>query len=283
MCNIGVVVLHYETLNNTIECIDSILSIKNGEQVKIVVVDNGSKKGKLETIENNYKEKKNVIFLYSTENLGYAKGNNLGLNYAKNILRCEIIILANNDLIFSDYKFFPTLMEHYRKDMFDVAGPRIISLMDHKNQNPVQKIYKNLHDVKVRRWKFIALYILSFFNLDTKLMKDDDYAHRDQLDMADFQLHGSCVILGNKYVKNYPGLCDKTFMYGEECILKYIVDRDHLNMYYYDDIIVNHKEASTTKEVLGKGGKKRRFYYKWAANGCNVQIKLMENKISFYG
>ena len=46
-----------------------------------------------------------IHFIESGENLGFAKGNNIGFHYAKYELHSDIIILANNDLIFEQVDF----------------------------------------------------------------------------------------------------------------------------------------------------------------------------------
>lgn len=279
---VGIVILHYETVRDTDECIASIQNNIMDKNVYIIVVDNGSTKERASLLKDKYLDCKNIFFIRSDINLGYARGNNLGYKYAKEELKCSLIVLANNDLYFDDKNFVKNLRKNYSKTKFDVAGPRIISMMDGNNQNPVTKIYNSVNDVKKMKYKFYILYILTYLNMDTKVIKDDAYIHRDKFDEKDFQLHGSCVILGNEYVKKFPGLCDKTFMYGEESILKYVVDSNNLTMKYLDDVVVKHKEATTTKVVFGKGKNKRRFYYKWNAYGCKILEQLMENKIRLF-
>ena len=45
MCRIAVIILHYENLQDTLECINS-LNTQDEKNFDIVVVDNGSKNGK---------------------------------------------------------------------------------------------------------------------------------------------------------------------------------------------------------------------------------------------
>jgi GT2 family glycosyltransferase len=66
----------------------------------------------------------------------------------------------------------------------------------------------------------------------------------------DFQLHGACMFFANRFVEKYDGLCDKTFMYGEENILKYMVTRDQMHMAYLEDVTVYHKEGAKKKDAL---------------------------------
>ena len=112
--NITVVVLHYENIKDTRECLDSLKKYLDDTKnnINIVVVDNGSIKEKTAAIEKEYLNDK-IHFIESGENLGFAKGNNIGFHYAKYELHSDIIILANNDLIFEQVDF----MDQIEKEM----------------------------------------------------------------------------------------------------------------------------------------------------------------------
>ena len=64
------VVLHYETLDDTVKCLDSLEKYLQDPHVEIVLVDNGSKNGKLSAIEADYR-KNRIHFIYSEKNLGF--------------------------------------------------------------------------------------------------------------------------------------------------------------------------------------------------------------------
>ena len=127
-CEVAIVVLHYESLDDTKECLDSLKKYFDKNDIRVIVVDNGSVNGKLSKIESQYKEIKQIEFIYSNENLGFAKGNNLGYKFAKKKYKPRVIVLANNDLIFEQEDFFDKLLENQKRLEFDVAGPKIISL-----------------------------------------------------------------------------------------------------------------------------------------------------------
>lgn len=279
MCNIVFVVLHYETLEDTKKCINSLMKYLSFENVKIVVVDNGSLNGKLETIKKDYDNKK-IYFLYSEFNLGFAKGNNIGFAFAKKELQADIIILANNDLVFEQVDFIEKLAYAYENERFDVAGPRIKSLVDFKNQNPVPVLYHTIWEVNKRIFKNHILYLLSLFRMDVIVQKKiahpiEEFKPEKE---DDFQLHGACMFFANSFIQKYDGLCDKTFMYCEESILKCMVIRDDMTMKYLDEIEVWHKEGSSTNATCGSSVKKRRFFYKNSNAGCRVLKKIMKEK-----
>lgn len=280
MCEVAFVILHYETVDDTKECVDSLVKYFDGDRVQAVIVDNGSVNGKLKPLESIYSAYKQIHFIYSERNLGFANGNNLGFVYAKKQLGAKIIILANNDLVFRQESFANELIRLSKSEKFDVAGPRIMSLVDGKNQNPAGRIYHNIGDVNKRILKFRTLRVLSYLNLDLVFRKlyggaDGEYTYDPN---EDFQLHGACMFFANKYVRNYDGLYDGTFMYGEESILKYITERDNLKMCYFDSLEVFHKASSSTEKMWGNGSKKRRFFYSWNIKSCILLKKLMEKK-----
>ncbi|MBY7026491.1 MULTISPECIES: glycosyltransferase [Clostridium] len=271
------VILHYETINDTKKCLDSLIKYVDSGDTYIIVVDNGSKVGRLYDLEKEYQFNKFVVFIRSETNLGFAKGNNLGFKYAKDILNSKFIILANNDIVFEEGNFVKKLKSLYKERQFDVAGPKIISLIDGKNQNPVKKMYNNQLDVRKRLKKFRILMLFSYLNIDIIVQrftrkKIDEFVPKFD---EDIQLHGACLIFSENYINNYSGLYDGTFMYGEESILKYIAERDQMKMIYTDQLKVYHKEGSSTDSIYGKGIKKRQFYYKWNIESCEILLKIM--------
>lgn len=272
------VILHYETLSDTKKCIDTLLPCIEGHDCSIIIVDNGSISGRLIEIQNKYKWNKNIYFIYSKYNLGFAKGNNIGFKYAKYNLNAEIIILSNNDIVYEQSNMLDLLENKYYNNEFDVAGPRIISLIDNKNQNPVPLLYPSVKSINKRLIKYYILYVLSYINADIlvkKLVSKEILEYRPGSE-DDFQLHGACMFFTRNYIKQYDGLYDDTFMYGEESILKNLCSQNRFKMAYFDDIYIYHKEGSSTNKIYKKNKDKRQFYYKWNIHSCKLLKKIMK-------
>lgn len=274
MIKISFVILHYESLLDTEECLQSLMMYLKDENVNVVIVDNGSKKEKLSEIEKKY-DLANIYYLYSDENLGFAKGNNIGFKFAKNNLHSDCIILCNNDLIFTQKDFVEKLRK--KINIIDVAGPKIISLVDKKNQNPVPFLYPNVKSARIRLYKFYILYILSLLGMDNTLKNifSKEIVEFTSYEKDDYQLHGACLIFGPNYIKRFEGLYDKTFMYMEESILKWSCIYNKMKMEYIPEIEVFHKEGSSTGKIYGQGKKKRQFYYHWNIDGCKQLIYMI--------
>lgn len=92
--SIFVVILTWNHVTDTIECLDSLIHI-NYPDLHILVVDNGSTDDTVARIAQDYPD---IVIIQNKENLGYAAGNNVGIRYALDE-GAEYILLLNNDVI----------------------------------------------------------------------------------------------------------------------------------------------------------------------------------------
>ncbi|WP_304969435.1 glycosyltransferase family 2 protein [Romboutsia ilealis] len=279
--HISFVILHYLTIEDTIQCIESIQNNIDYDDYSIVIVDNGSKNNTGKILADKYDKVSNIKVILNDINLGFAKGNNIGFQYAKDNLNPDFIVMINNDTIIKQKEFCNQIIKEYNNIKFDIAGPKIISLIDNQLQNPIPVQFKNKEDIKRKLIKFKVLLMLNYIGADTILQTikrkiKKNISMIDRSNLVDYQLHGSCLIFSKNYVKNYEGLYPETFMYCEEDILKYISIKDNLFMTYLPSIEIYHKEDSATDEVFKKDILKRRFYYRHSIKSCIVLKNMMK-------
>lgn len=92
---IAIVVLNYNGREDTLECIGSLAKVKKDNfQVKIIVVDNGSKDGSARA----FSKLKNIDLILNDQNLGYSGGNNIGIKKALS-KGSDYIFVLNNDTV----------------------------------------------------------------------------------------------------------------------------------------------------------------------------------------
>lgn len=118
MKNIAIVILNFNGLADTLECLASINRLdKNGNKVRTIVVDNASVDGSAEALS----KLKDIDLILNDKNLGYSGGNNVGIKRALN-LKCERILVLNNDTTV-DVK----MLTHLEKatDEGDIICPKI--------------------------------------------------------------------------------------------------------------------------------------------------------------
>ena len=278
------VILHYLTEQDTIECINSIQDNITNKDYNIIVVDNASTNDTGENLSLMFKNNSKVDIILSKENLGFARGNNLGFKKAKYEYQSDFIILLNNDTYIEQEDFLDVIIKKYQSEEFAVLGPDIISIADGGHQNPVPIVFKKRYDVIHQMIKLILL--LTPFSLVLRvrgkvkrmLNKEvEKISFNTDKDMIDVQLHGSCLIFSEKYIEKFDGLYDKTFMFVEEDILRFFCEKEELKMMYTPDLLIYHKEDSATDELFRGNieSGKRKFKYKHSLHSMMCLYHLM--------
>lgn len=283
------VILHYIAVKDTEECIASILkkidSSKN--PFEIVVVDNGSPE-KLEDVIDKKLLKENVHIVTSKSNLGFACGNNLGIQYAREHFATRFIICINNDTLICQNDFLEKIDIEYRKSKFWVLGPMIYTADGRYSSNPVhvgretslQSIDATIRNMKKQltydkyHLKPLQQCWQKIKNKSSKEKKSDNYIYLER--KINVVLHGSCLIFSELFFEKYEGFNSETFLYEEEDILYEEVRKEHGIMVYNPEIRIFHKEDVSTNSQFPNNRRKRMFMLENEIKSLEVLRKIKE-------
>lgn len=251
---ISFVILHYNGLEDTMKCIDSIIKNLGSEKINLAIVDNKSLDNGGLAIKKKYQKYNNIEVIFNEENVGFSKGNNIGCNYVINKYKPSFICVLNNDIFIEDADFIKKLKNTYKKNEFDVLGPTIWNTQRLYNQNPFFVI-SSLEEVnnQIKRSNISQRLLNSKFPytyyLYNRLLKGDNKRQEG--------LHGSALIFSKKYYARYSNVFPEyTFMYGEEDLLNYRRNYDNLTFHYEPSMKVFHNHSASTikssNDVIGK-------------------------------
>lgn len=120
---VAVVILNYNNYKDTVECVDGILDISF---LDIVLVDNLSSDGSGNRLLERYKNQKNVAYIQSHQNCGYASGNNYGIRYVLDKLKDEYICVLNNDTLPTREMFEALISCLNSNPEYGIVGPVIL-------------------------------------------------------------------------------------------------------------------------------------------------------------
>lgn len=131
-----IIVLNWNGLEDTDECLDSLLGIRYQNYV-ITVIDNGSSLNEANILEEKYRGL--IKTIRNDVNLGFVGGMNIGIEYA--IRRgADYILLLNNDIIV-DREFVNELIKAAEEDRDTaILGPKIYNYNSPTQFNPPLKI-----------------------------------------------------------------------------------------------------------------------------------------------
>ena len=219
------VILHHRTLDVSLSCLDNLL--KASPDSPIVVVDNGSGDGSGEELRQRFADYKNVVVIINDQNLGFAKGNNIGYKYVKDNFDVDCVVVMNNDVIITQPNFEDIIANYMKYQHLDVCGPDVIT-PEGRHQNPLQREpFSTFRIIKWMLMDWIRLIMLKLHLFERKILAtytsvSNSYQRQD-IDLngiTDCVLHGSCVAYSSDYfIKEDFAFVPVTFLYAEEMIL----------------------------------------------------------------
>lgn len=295
------IILHYLAEEMTKECVKYIENHLDINKCKIIIVDNASSNGSGQRLKEYYENTEYCDVILSNENVGFARGNNIGFKYAKEKYDPDYMIIMNNDVLIDDNAFFEKIENIHNETEFDVLGPDIISQKTGFHQNPfrkeiitAQQVQKEIVQfekfVKSPKMYFVINKFKSIIRIRTRLKKifKNESQHLNYLSrMYDPVLHGACYIFSKKFIDNEIEAFDsRTFLFHEEDIL-YCKCMNKKYCIVYDPVLkVTHLEDVSTDESLKINKKfsikseynKNKFLWKNLLDSKRILLKVINEK-----
>ncbi|KNY29646.1 glycosyltransferase family 2 protein [Pseudobacteroides cellulosolvens] len=187
-----IIVLNYNGLKDTIECIKSLeqISYKN---YKVIVVDNASTDGSEEVLTGKFPD---VIFIKTKENLGYAGGNNIGIKHAMDN-NADYICIINNDVVVEQSFLEPIISKMESDKTIGIAGSKVCEYSD---RTKIQSTGSILH-----------LSRGNVYQINTGA-----YSSQVTEDLEVDYISGSCLVARRKLLENVGLIPEVYFLFYEE-------------------------------------------------------------------
>ena len=216
---LSIITINYNGLEDTCALIDSIPF--NG-RMEVIVVDNGSKTNEAALISQRYPY---VITIRSEQNLGFAGGNNLGINAA----RGKYLYLINNDTIFKGEDFQALIDRLNTSDKIGMVCPKILFAW---GNNPIQ---------------FAGYTPLSTITMRNRAIGfgEEDKGQYDTPHPTPYA-HGAAMMVSRKALERVGILPDCYFLYYEELDWSMMFRRAGYEIWYEPSCTIYHKESRST-------------------------------------
>lgn len=233
---------------DTKECVDSVLK-QEYENFHIVVVDNGSTNESYNFLYKSYRKNLKVSIIRVHRNYGYAKGNNIGIRYARKKLEAEYILLLNNDTILESPLYIQKMLTEDEEGV-GVIGSNIIL----KDNRRIKMICRHV------TFPGTLLYYMEIWSERYGLYLLHDMFKKMVLKcQGTYILQGCVLLLTPQYFDYYDGLDDRTFLYCEEELLYLRCKEKGLSQKIVEDLVLLHKEGKSTEFLYNK----RKFFTKY--------------------
>lgn len=227
---VSIISINYNGARYTCAMLDSLKKISY-PNIEVIIVDNASKEDPSLIIN----EHPWIHFIKSEKNLGFAGGNNLGLNAAKG----KYFLLLNNDTEVAP-GFLEPLVERMENDsQIGAVSPKIIF---HHSPGIIQFAGFNPINQYTGRGTAIG-----------SGQKDDG---KYNISMPTSRAHGAAMMVSRKAVEEIGLMADLFFLYYEEMDYCERIKRAGYSIWYEASSTIYHKESIST----GKGSTLKTYY-----------------------
>lgn len=233
---LSVIILNYNVKYFLETCIKSVQKALQNIEGEIIVIDNASTDGSKEMMHKQFPE---ILYLFQNENLGFPKGNNIGVAHAKG----EFICILNPDTIVPEDCFEILLHDYETLDNPGIIGCKLI---DGSGQFLAES-KRGIPTPWVALTKVLGLYKLFPNN---KLFNRYYAQHLDENQSGQVSiLVGAFMLLKRKLYIEIGGFDEGCFMYSDDIDLSYSALKKGFNNYYIPKTTVIHfKGESTLKD-----------------------------------
>ena len=216
---VSIITINYNGLEDTCALIES---IPFNENVEVIVVDNASKNHEAEQLSQRYPQ---IKIIKSERNLGFAGGNNLGIQTAQG----RYMFLINNDTVFKDFNIQALIDRLESSSNIGIVCPKILFAW---GNNPIQFAgYSRLSRISVRN------HAIGF--------NEDDYGQYNTAHQTPYA-HGAAMLIKREAMDKVGLMPECYFLYYEELDWSMMFTKAGYQIWYEPKCSIYHKESQTT-------------------------------------
>lgn len=219
MYKVAIVLVNYNSYEDTLECVNSLNQISYPNK-EIIVVDNNSVKSSLVSL----KTIKNITLIESEHNGGFAYGNNIGIKHALNN-EADYVLLLNNDTTVKE-DVIEQLLEPFKDSTVGITTGKILYYTNRERIWAMGGIIN---------WKLFVGY-----NGYTNELDNDSLCYQP----TEF-INGCCMMIKKEVFEKIGMLDESYFMYYED--LDYCIKvKEKYQLYINSKAIIYHKVSATS-------------------------------------
>ena len=234
--DLSIVIVNYQTFELTKNTINSVFQYSYPFSYEILVVDNNSGDDSLAKLQEYFKDE--VKFIASSENKGFAAGNNQALR----ICESNYVLLLNSDTIVWENTL--SNIYNYMEEHVDVGAIGCRVLLENGELDKACK----------RSFPNVKNSFFRLFHIPTK-SKNDSYNLDNLPDDGIYEidcLTGAFIFMRFGDLGKTAFLDENFFMYGEDIDLCYRIKQDEWKIIYYGKSCITHFKGASSKKQKSK-------------------------------
>ena len=235
---LSVIILNYNVRYFLEQCVASVQEALSNIDGEIIVVDNNSLDDSCEMMKTHFP---NVKLIENTTNLGFPKGNNIGVAHAKG----DYICILNPDTVVAEDTFEKVLAFAEKQKNIGIVGCKLID----GTGNFLPECKRGVPTPFVALTKIFGLYKLF---PKTALFNRYYAQHLSENETGKVGiLVGAFMIMKRNLYQEIGGFDENCFMYSDDIDLSYMaLKKGKTNYYFHETTVIHYKGESTVKDGL---------------------------------
>jgi GT2 family glycosyltransferase/uncharacterized membrane protein len=234
MINLSIIIVSYNVKEFLQNLLSSIRKAKGNLSLEIIVVDNNSEDGTVESISGKYSD---ITLITNKKNVGFGKANNQGMKIA----RGKYFLLINPDTLVKENTLSKMIEFLENTPDAGMAGCKVLN-PNGTLQLPCRRSFPGpwVSFTKISglsqlfpKSKLFARYNLTYLDEDKTYPVD--------------AISGSFMFLRRETYEKTGGFDNDFFMYGEDLDFCYRVKEAGYKIYYYPETEIIHYKGESTK------------------------------------
>ena len=233
---LSVIILNYNVRYFLELCVLSVQNAIKNIDAEIIVVDNNSLDGSCNMMKQRFPH---VKLIENNENLGFPKGNNIGVAIA----RGEYICILNPDTVVAEDTFSQVLAFAQKQNDLGIVGVKLIDgtgnfLPESKRGTPTP---------------FVAFTkITGLYKIFPNMFGQYYVQHLSENESGKVEiLVGAFMLLKRDLYNKIGGFDENCFMYSDDIDLSYMaLKKGKSNYYFHGTSVIHYKGESTIKDGI---------------------------------
>ncbi|CAM2993218.1 Glycosyltransferase, GT2 family [Flavobacterium succinicans] len=248
---LSVIILNYNVRYFLEQCVLSVQKALENIDGEIIVVDNASSDDSCVMMRTRFPA---IQLIQNKENLGFSKGNNIGVAAAKGDYLCVL----NPDTVVAEDTFEKVLAFAKAQKNLGIVGVKLID----GSGNFLPESKRGVPTPWVAFTKVMGLYRwFPFVSIFTKYYAQ--HLQPDQTGKVDI-LVGAFMFLSRELYLEVGGFDENCFMYSDDIDLSYqVLQKGKDNFYFHETTVLHYKGESTVKDgtYMKRFQEAMRFFY----------------------
>ena len=249
---LSIIILNYNVRYFLEQCVLSVENAIKNNDAEIIVIDNNSSDDSCAMMKQRFP---NVKLIENKENLGFPKGNNIGVAQAKG----EYICILNPDTVVAEDAFTKVLAFAKKQSHLGIVGVKLID----GTGNFLPESKRGIPTPWVAFTKITGLYkIFPKSRIFGKYYAQ--HLSENETGKVDI-LVGAFMVMKRNLYNEIGGFDENCFMYSDDIDLSYMaLKKGKSNYYFHETSVIHYKGESTVKDgtYMKRFQEAMNFFYK---------------------